>query len=85
MGKYYVNCGTESTVLNASTPQQAAIFGFQKVIKESEEEEFEMPTHIRVSQRGPEEHEDDYLIDTFLVIGLLYLMRDDEEEEEDGE
>ena len=82
--KYYVNCGSEKTVLNASTPQQAAILGFRKIIKESDEEEFEIPLQIRVSQRGPDEHEDDYLIDTFLVIGLLYLMREDEDEE-DGE
>ena len=82
--KYYINCGAEKTVLNASTPQQAAVLGFRKIIKESEEEEFEIPLEIRVSQKGPEEHDDDYLIDTFTVIGLLYLMREDEDEE-DGE
>ena len=82
--KYYINCGMEKTVLNASTPQQAAVLGFRKIIIESEEEEFEMPLEIRVSQRGPEEHEDDFVISTFVVIGLLYLMREDEDEE-DGE
>ena len=85
MSKYYVNCGSENTVLNASTPQQAALLGFRKIIKQSQEEEFEIPLQIRVSQRGPEEHDDDYVVDTFLVIGLLYLMREDEEDEEDGE
>ena len=82
--KYYVNCGAEKTVLNASTPQQAAVLGFRKIIRESEEEEFEIPVEIRVSQLGPEEHEDDFVISTFVVIGLLYLMREDEDEE-DGE
>tara|TARA_R110002012_G_scaffold322016_1_gene553699 strand:+ start:1126 stop:1383 length:258 start_codon:yes stop_codon:yes gene_type:complete len=85
MAKYYINFGDEKAILNASTPQQAAVLGFRKIIKESEEEEFEMPVDIRVSQKGPEEHEDDFIIDTFTVIALLYLMRDDEEEEEDGE
>ena len=85
MAKYYVNFGDEKTILNASTPQQAAVLGFRKVVKESEKEEFEMPVDIRGSQKGPEEHEDDFVIGTFTVIALLYLMREEEEDGESGE
>ena len=80
MAKYYVICGEENTVLQASTQQQAAILGFQKIIKESEKEEFEIPLEVRVSQRGWEEHEDDFIMNTFMVIALLYLMREDDGE-----
>ena len=80
MAKYYVICGEENTLLQASTHQQAAILGFKKIITDSEKEEFEIPLEIRVSQRGPEEHEDDFIMDTFTAIALLYLMREDDGE-----
>ena len=85
MAKYYVNFGDEKTILNASTPQQAAVLGFRKLVRESEKEEFEVPEDIRVSQKGPEEHEDDFIIDTFTIIALLYLMREEEEDGESGQ
>jgi len=80
MSKYYVNCGEEKTVLIASTPTQAAVLGLRKIILESKKEEFAMPVELRVSQRGWEEHQDDFILDTYVALAILYLAR-----EEDGE
>jgi hypothetical protein len=83
MGKYYVNCGDEKIILTAITPTQAAVLGLQKIIIRSGEEgreEFEIFADVRVSQRGWGEHQDDFVLDTCVVLGILYLMREDDGE-----
>ena len=80
MSKYYVSCGEEKTILNASTSIQAAVLGLRKIILQSKKEELTMPVEVRVSQRGWEEHQDDFILDTCVALAILYLAR-----EEDGE
>lgn len=88
MSKYYVNCGDEKIILTASTPTQAAVLGLQKIIIRSGEEgreELEIYTEVRVSQRGWEEHKDDFILDTCVALGILYLMREDDGEQREEE
>ncbi len=88
MSKYYVNCGDEKIILTASTPTQAAVLGLQKIIIRSGEEgreELEIYTEVTVSQRGWEEHQDDFILDTCVALGILYLMREDDGEQREEE
>ena len=80
MAKYYINVGEQRTILNASTPEQAAVLGFQQIIQRSGKEEFEIQPEVRVSQRGWEERQDDFIIETCIVLALLYFMREDDGE-----
>ena len=61
MAKYYVNFGDEKTILNASTPQQAAVLGFRMVVIESEKEEGDDEDVKRIDLFASEEGEADPL------------------------
>lgn len=82
MAKYYVTVGHRACITQAKNPIQAALFGFRKIANESTKE-FEAPANIRISERGHEEHKEDTLVSTGMIMGLLFYIGDDGEQNEE--
>lgn len=80
MNKYYVSCGKRWALVMAGNPNHACILAFQRmfgkrhpVLLGGDEEDYAISNTFRVSERGFEEHDDDIIVETDLIIKLQLL------------
>jgi hypothetical protein len=69
--KYYVKFGGLKKMVNTGNPYAAAVKTFESYMINKERRK--LPTFFSVSQKGFDEHEDDYIIGVEEIIQLLQL------------
>ena len=78
MPKYYVSCGDYNTVMSSNNEYAACLYGLEQIFERHKGETLHVPAETRVSQRGFDEHPDDSLMDTALMVVLLAYIREND-------